>query len=466
MELDRVASQTRNRILVVCKGRQKEEKSGQIEANDYLPLAGLDQDSALLSFAWDADERLSCSSEWEKSSSSSSRKGEQIDLCQHLKRAECSFMIDNRDGKSNGNAYSAIRRTNNRPTTPLKLLSLWLLLLLHGCLAVNDTHWRSQSGVAQELRSASKEQLWVDLLSSVVGELSAGQEGIQRLARRLSDWPDQRQATLFYLDLLDRRRERWQVGGESGEFCTRASLAELESVGEQSKGRNEDIAWKIRMRDQVRRDRLDLQPELAKLLAKLNSELAYVELAKLAVENANLISRLLIHRETSELVMEKHQLESMQSFLAYLLESKLSEPAKASSLLHSAGLALFADQSEQPKLLAAPLARVAHSNQPPILVELSDHPAVGVSSGPNGYFGRSSLQSFLASWLLDREQLAELGAKLGVENEQFSLSIGDGRWFSPYFDCGLANRWLLTYSIPFFASSSRTSGRRSSIKFR
>lgn len=42
------------------------------------------------------------------------------------------------------------------------------------------------------------------------------------------------------------------------------------------------------------------------------------------------------------------------------------------------------------------------------------------------------------------------------EQETSWLTLADGRWFSPYFDCGLANRWLLTYSVPFFGSPSFT----------
>jgi len=43
-----------------------------------------------------------------------------------------------------------------------------------------------------------------------------------------------------------------------------------------------------------------------------------------------------------------------------------------------------------------------------------------------------------------------------VEERVQQLRLEDGSWFAPHFDCGLANRWLLTYSVPFFASAKAT----------
>jgi hypothetical protein len=35
----------------------------------------------------------------------------------------------------------------------------------------------------------------------------------------------------------------------------------------------------------------------------------------------------------------------------------------------------------------------------------------------------------------------------------FLISIDEGIWTSPYFDCGATNTWLITYIVPFFGSS-------------
>uniref|UniRef100_A0A6G1SQP3 Putative G-protein coupled receptor 158 n=1 Tax=Aceria tosichella TaxID=561515 RepID=A0A6G1SQP3_9ACAR len=75
--------------------------------------------------------------------------------------------------------------------------------------------------------------------------------------------------------------------------------------------------------------------------------------------------------------------------------------------------------------------------------------------------GRSPMES---GQLLEPGLLARLEAQLSLSSQPGSsgeqqqqgaggqdLTSTDGTWFAPYFDCGATNRWLLTYSIPFFS---------------
>jgi len=31
-----------------------------------------------------------------------------------------------------------------------------------------------------------------------------------------------------------------------------------------------------------------------------------------------------------------------------------------------------------------------------------------------------------------------------------NVTYEDGKWSKPYFDCGGANIWMITYTVPFF----------------
>lgn len=41
-------------------------------------------------------------------------------------------------------------------------------------------------------------------------------------------------------------------------------------------------------------------------------------------------------------------------------------------------------------------------------------------------------------------------------DEILSVKYEDGRWSKPYYDCGGANIWMLTYTVPFFGYENGT----------
>lgn len=41
-------------------------------------------------------------------------------------------------------------------------------------------------------------------------------------------------------------------------------------------------------------------------------------------------------------------------------------------------------------------------------------------------------------------------------DEILSVRYEDGRWSKPYYDCGGANIWMLTYTVPFFGYENGT----------
>lgn len=409
----------------------------------------------------------------------------------------------------------------------------------------------------------SKLEFWRLLLQSVLSDISSEASSnanldaaVTSLALKLASWPDQKRATLLYLDLLAERRDRmlgltsansqslasgFELSSSSNAdlICRRASLAQLEASeadlkqleGEQA---GEEVAATYNQGAHFNRQNFNKLKQFISLnelnnreatnkalIEKLNKQSKFSDLAKLAVENSNLISRLLIHSDENGVIK---QIVSKETFFKYLLSSKVRKVS--SSYLHSLGL-IFLDYNQENEIgrdgdaggrsfrvreneeedsanriisrlrnRRIKFSPLAISNGPnsaagegiaPLLLDLAKHPVASDTNNPNAYFkvhnGTSQSQAFVAKWLL-ADELGELQAleqrlealfesgrdgdsKVELDNNSvnnnlvridlshsFNLNLDDGRWFSPYFDCGVSNTWLLTYSIPFFASLS------------
>lgn len=444
------------------------------------------------------------------------------------------------------------RAENKKPLLRLVVVAAALLLSLVSSGAANG-------------RTAPDHRLnfWRSLVRPFARAIGAQREPADRLATKLANWPDQRRAALFYIELLARR------GGAAGDqFCRRVSLAELfaggagpadgasahSSAGSTPAARQRTSAYESRadnndddepsepqigqLRAQVALDELGDKPSSSsqpdgrerpssRWLNRHQS--ATANLAKLAVENANLISRLLLQptpgpgrvRRSSgggalPSSMELLGQLATPRFLRYLLESKvrqLSAPAPSSSnssahpqpyadtLLHSAGLVFVeplegrAGRNPSPKVIFAPLA-IAKRNKRVDMIELLAHPVAApdnTTTKPASYFnGSNGAPSFLLKWFLanslnelelierrlsnwlissDQDQAEQeeeerggrargqpaaaaadgAGEEPADSAQGMALKLEDGSWFSPHFDCAITNRWLLTYSIPFFA---------------
>lgn len=413
----------------------------------------------------------------------------------------------------------------------------------------------------EERNNPAKLNFWRSLLLPVLSDLSSEAptaEAISSLAQKLASWPDQKRAALFYLDLLGERRDR--AGGGQDVTCRRASLAQLEAseadmkrvwlsqeeelsqVSGAGPGQEEGVSAgrpelvssrksehpginnKLGLDDAKQFVSLNelngrLRSNDKAVLEKLNQEGKFADLAKLAVENANLISRLLIHNNETGIIK---RIASKQRFFKYLLWSKVRQVSwqerqqqqqqSGQPLLHSLGLVFFdswpggrgghlqggvsgkleptrGNFMSRRGVRFAPLALATSGRDsssqfaPASLLDLATHPVAADLSSPNGYFqvngGRG--QPFVAKWPLEADsgQLGELERRLesllalseqdksdtdsadkmtpeGFANltEKAQLKVEDGSWFSPYFDCDVSNTWLMTYSVPFFASSA------------
>lgn len=56
-------------------------------------------------------------------------------------------------------------------------------------------------------------------------------------------------------------------------------------------------------------------------------------------------------------------------------------------------------------------------------------------------------------WAFATTNYSELLSQWHKKEANFLISIDEGVWTSPYFDCGATNTWLITYIVPFFGSS-------------
>lgn len=353
----------------------------------------------------------------------------------------------------------------------LGVVAATMLLLALTCLTQSSTLAQTEP---------PKLAFWRKLVLTSLADVLPGREQAgERLALALATWPDQRRAALFYLEQVARRRDRQLTASSAPEveWCRRASLAELalqsgewrQSASKQGDKpdrlardelvRLDEIAWsgaKAASDDSHSRNRRIRSGNSSGQAKRLNERPELVEAAKLAVENANLINRLLIQAESEPI----KSIGSSERFLKYLAESKLRQLARVEPALHSVGLLLFGPKASrmqpdpsnwQPdggaedaaaaeqRVIFAPLAQVAADRKPSQveLLELSSHPVAASRSSANGYFGPVGWQPFYASWLND--SVAWRAGEARLEH---------GRWFSPYLDCGLSNKWLLTYSIP------------------
>lgn len=400
----------------------------------------------------------------------------------------------------------------SRANRVILCLLLWAILLLAAALQPAPGQV-SALGTAPatppaERAGAAKLELWLRLVQALAGEPRGPAPSPEELARQLAGWPDQKRAALVYLDLLARKQANLMPADPtinstaSQDMCIRASLAELTASSSQlalkangkTHGNTDGNAesahqmgvqlesadiehwasvaarlslneiqatwWSSSEEEDEEGNRLDAPSARVggkSLIWRLNQETPFADLAKLAVENANLISRLLIHPESG--IMRRTF--ASPKFFKYLLESKLSKAARDWPQLYALGL-VFLEPSEVGVSAGAdnpfgalraafgPLAiRPEANGRAPLLLDLAQQRA----EARNAYFGRANPQAFALKWARSTVPLRDLALKLqlGTKSE---LGLADGRWFSPYFDCGLTNRWLLTYSVPFFASTS------------
>lgn len=317
----------------------------------------------------------------------------------------------------------AASRAISRPAAP-NATGTWLALGLVLVLAASAAHAHPSDGWASKL------ELWSDLLAAHDSPTRAG--GHSGLATRLAQHTDQRLAALLYIELL----ARLQVRTPASEWaCRRVSLAELgASEAELEAGRADWATFAAGSeRDQT------------ELLAALESRAlgrAARAAAQLAVENANLLSRLLLVHPSDEQPVQP--LLVSRRFFSYLAERKLhlwqaSELSKQVQV-QSVGLVLLSPSSS-----ALDLAVIARLG--PRRVELQE---LGE---------QQALTPPVNRWLR-----AELGELARLSTAPSELQLEHGHWSSPYFDCGLSNRWTLTYSIPLFGASSRASEQRAELR--
>ena len=506
------------------------------------------------------------------------RSGLQMERAHARRRDCCHFRLDTLrspemsslraasrgpSGETKAPATETTTTAKNKPPSKLLisilLAAVWLLVATSGRQQCRAQPERPQVG-ADGPAPAPKLALWRALLEPLARELGAPSEAAQRLALKLAQWPDQRRSALFYLELLARRPP--EVAGSGGPNCRAASLAELTSeradhlrrapLRSDPAGPEASPAASHEL-DLEALVALDELPAGSALGQSLSSEQSVTgDLAKLAVENANLISRLLIqppdsgpgsggpsgerrpagHSQTVEGLLS--QLAASPKFFKYLLESKVAsvasgleddesslggpeegaeeaegetdgpnqwasgqrgprsrrrERGRRRRMLHSIGLAFveppaageagseWARPGGETKIAFAPLALAARepegSRRPVQVVELSKHSLAASGGGgggrrrgggsrnaTDGYLGGPRPASFLSKWFLANNLRQLFGSRLEPEGDRqqvgaearpgAALGLADGRWFSPHFDCELANRWLLTYSIPFF----------------
>jgi len=360
-------------------------------------------------------------------------------------------------GRRRRSAIGARRGLKSSLSASKLVLLLSALLFARSSLLAHTTPNERLERHLEPERPANKLDFWKQLLSALLAEEDG--RALAELAHRLNSWPDQKQAALFYLQLLAGRPH---LAG-SAEGCLRVSLGQL--------GASLDRFAALELGGGGGGE---LEADLAARLEELGGG----ELAKLAVENANLVTRLLLQPERGLL----KRIASRQ-FFKYLLASKL-EGQRERRLLHSLGLAFFEGRRQSASF--APLALLAaESGATTQLLDLAQHPVAANPASANNYFrprGQHALP-FLAKWRLasERRQLGQVERRLAGQleslgrqdeeqeeaaaaaavaanaepetNATLNLRPADGSWFSPYMDCGLSNRWLLTYSIPFFASS-------------
>lgn len=391
------------------------------------------------------------------------------------------------------------------PTNSRKgVASSQLMLLLISALSINYlVNCHRLAGAASSLAAstaAPKERFWFELVSSLLGPELSGtpetREALRHLATKLALWPDQNRAALFYLDLLGRRSRRDLAADPPAQerlACRRVTLAELTEPASAWADNGSDGPDGTNNSDQdddngpvgdnklAQIKKLDLASEPKSIIISERLQADYADEAELAVESANLISRLLIHSNEHEVI---NVLASSQKFFKYLLEKRLRQRPPGS--IHSLGL-VFIDELESGGSAAssrfgssfAPLASLDEEGAVSVR-DLARHPVASAQRNPNNYFKLSASQpAFISKWMLllardpDEElpQLLERFTELASnatsgQAPAASLTRADGRWFSPFHDCGVTNRWLLTYSVPFFATSSVNDDKKKVIKLR
>lgn len=361
----------------------------------------------------------------------------------------------------------------------------------------------------------AKLQLWRRVLaqtqalprSAILGPTTVVEysPAVEHLASRLNSWPDQRKSALYYLDLVSLNQYPSLIlpqAAPNGAPCLRVSFAQLLASDKQAEasGFNDLIQQPNAEWLAIAESKLYNSVELnllhksnsRPLLNRIESEPKLAQAAGLAVEIANLASRLLIRRHNHPNLIGGI---ASHSFYRFLLTNGLNRlvPSDEDSqrdpsnvpAVHSAGL-VFLNPNDDYRVIWAPLARFVSSvseasGKPDVeLVDLSESLVGAASLAQN----RSSIREasnwpYVMHWILaDRNDSAEIrqlrkrladSADSRTAHKLFDdastasnpkpsdsgeplFGPTDGRWFSPHFDCSYSGRWLLVFSIPFFST--------------
>lgn len=294
-----------------------------------------------------------------------------------------------------------------------------LLLLLVSLVGQFGLHAHAYALADQP---ASKLELWRDLLAALPA--SSGEPptaGLSALAGWLAQLDDQKRAALIYMELL----ARLQRATPPAEWtCKRASLAQLTANESQvqAAGESSRAGWtELAAGDQQHAHELERALE-GQMLVEPSSDAA-----RLALDNANLLSRLLLAHPVRPLLVSRR-------FFSYLAEAKartwLNGLATRQVRVQSVGMVLLTPAR---RFELGAMAQLAGNSRQPELVELDEQLA---------------LEPPVNRWIeLAGSSLVEVAA---AASSSQGLKLEHGTWSSPFFDCSLTNRWLLTYSVPFF----------------
>lgn len=301
-----------------------------------------------------------------------------------------------------------------------------LVLLAWGAAAAASPHAHAH---APGRPPASKLELWLDLLAALPGPqpYPPPAAGSANLASQLARLPDQRRAALIYMELLARVR---QATPPAEWACKSASLAQLSAtesqIQEAAASAPQARGWtQLAAGDQRHAHELERALDGQMLLEPS------LDAARLALDNANLLSRLLMAHPVRPLLVSRR-------FFSYLAEEKLrawlSAPNAKQVRVHSVGMVLLAPKRHFELATQAQLGAQSHQLE---LVELDEQVA---------------LEPPVNRWIQANPELIEAAAASSVSAK--GLKLEHGTWSSPYFDCSHSNRWLLTYSVPLFGASA------------
>lgn len=287
----------------------------------------------------------------------------------------------------------------------------------------------------QDAPMSSKFEFWRRILSETLASGAKTSE-VESLARRLSEQSDQQKSALFFIDLASSQNQPSELS------CLRVSFAEILATEEQARSSGLERGQTADGLDIYER-KLGQLVQLNELagLEQVNSASGLVEAAKIAAENANLVSRLLIRRQDHRDLIDGL---ASRDFYRYLLSNGLSRlTGRDSSAIHSVGF-VFLSGHERLQVEWAPFARVRPS---------SAHSDFGQLEELSGSSNETLSWPLVARWLIaDRSkdpQMLELRSRLASSSSSSPLKPSDGRWFSPHLDCK-TRRWLLDFSLPFF----------------